>query len=1333
MSPLYSAELVQSDGEPEADRSHSSLQRKSVTQLCDGLAVFSSVPTSDITIVVGGSCSGKTSLGLQLQRAATQREAQFYVPTVSCGWKDRNALLDRLEPLSCAGRLLCFVDDLDRLHDVHIRRLLALVRIARDAGSQLSVVCTAAAVPKPMLTTDDVRLITHPPYASSDSDAPLDVHVFELEPLSLDETRELLEMGSMSGLPESDVVRIHGATGGSILMVSEIVASPKLLDVITSSTGSSCAAAKRGTLQTAGSHRVGVVSDDEESALHLVSLGPGIDLPVVAGALGVSEHDAEMALRGLESARLVRRLPGHSEYTLSDEAVKTHLEMVFPPDKRCREHARVAKVYTQQAASGESAHSHALAAWHLAGAGELARAVEHACAALPSAMENARCVIVDELLNLMERAAFGTDCIGADLAASLAKSADTAWQSGKPAIAVRLSSIGLQMLRTDAVVAEELEVELLWNKGRAEALSGSVEGAARTLLDAQMYPLAQESNQWLARLLASWCIVHQMRGEFDQILAAGTRALGFAEVVGDAQLIGSACLAIGNAHHALCAWREARVWYERSVAAAEAVGCRKGVVVREFDIALADFSMGSWELAEARLSRILRSSAELGHAYTLELASNVMGLLYYGRGDFDAARDRFREAMVASRECGDDWGLALSYSNQGALEREFGRPRAALRLFERAQHLMERVGSRDDLPELLRRRAETHIELENADEAEHLATEGMNLAREFKNLLEECSCVRVLSQVAAARGDLVSAIKLANDAVAGLHSIGSKFEEAIALRQLAEIEHLLGHRGDSADSARKALEIFSELSARREAKRTRELLHLLEERETVVHPTQAIEPGRLASLCRSSTTLASARSAGVVLREIADIAASEIPVDVAAVITTGDSLGGSVSSELCRVADREDVLSGAKRTCSQFDDSGPAATILEPAGTPAALEDDVRRAMIVPIHVRQSRFGYIYLDYRTRDARFSDDDVRFVEALAAQAATALENIELRAKLEEEIETLRWEVDGRYAFSNIIGRSVEMQKVFSLLERVSTSSATVLVEGESGTGKELVARAIHHNSKRRNDRFVPQNCAALPEQLLESELFGHVRGAFTGALKEKRGLFEAADGGTFFLDEIADMPPSLQVKLLRVLQDGEIRRVGATDSISVDVRIIAATNKSLEEEVRAGRFRQDLFYRLNVVRVEMPPLRVRRDDIPLLAQHFLDTCATESGKDIQGFTDGAMEHLVNYDWPGNVRELENEMQRAVALAREDAPISEKDLSERIRACEITEKPAKHGAGLDLKDMVEDIERRVILQMLEEYSWNKSKTAQALGLSRQGLLKKIARLKLRRREE
>jgi len=212
-----------------------------------------------------------------------------------------------------------------------------------------------------------------------------------------------------------------------------------------------------------------------------------------------------------------------------------------------------------------------------------------------------------------------------------------------------------------------------------------------------------------------------------------------------------------------------------------------------------------------------------------------------------------------------------------------------------------------------------------------------------------------------------------------------------------------------------------------------------------------------------------------------------------------------------------------------------------------------------------------------------------------------------------------------------------------------------------------------------------------------------------------------------------MPPSLQVKLLRVLQDGEIRRVGATDSISVDVRIIAATNKSLEEEVRAGRFRQDLFYRLNVVRVEMPPLRVRRDDIPLLAQHFLDTCATESGKDIQGFTDGAMEHLVNYDWPGNVRELENEMQRAVALAREDAPISEKDLSERIRACEITEKPAKHGAGLDLKDMVEDIERRVILQMLEEYSWNKSKTAQALGLSRQGLLKKIARLKLRRREE
>lgn len=1367
MSALQSAELVPPRTGSRGDGFQRLLQRKAVSSLIDGLAVFSKAPTSDFTIITGALCSGKTSIGSLLKSAAAQDGVPFRVPTVSCGWDGKNALLGGLDELQSAVSgpkpfadcsavadelgesspdgyavrsadgsedLLYFIDDIDRLHDVHIRRVLSLVRRARNAASRVSVVGTARAVPHAILTADDIRVVSHASSANVHLDEPLDVLALELEPLSLEETRTLLRQGSAEGLSEVDVACIHIAAGGNVLLIDEASRDMGFRELVKASTLEHAVA--QHLLETAGAHRVRLLSESERLALRLVSRGPGVCAGVVAGVLGISDVDAENMLKRLEEARLARSVSGGGEYTLHDASVSMCLEVGSSPDERRREHVRIADVIISCGASEDSS-ARALAAWHLGEAGEHVRAAEHACAALPSAVERAQCVVVDELINLVERAALREVSDGAGMAASLVESADAAWRSGKAPIAVRLSAIGLRMLRSNHVAQDELEIALLWNRGRAEALSGSVDRAAGTLREAQMMSFAQQSDEWQARLLISWCIVHQMRGEFERILGAGTRALKIAEAVGDKELVGSACLAIGNAYHALCSWDEARVWYEKSVRAAEVVGDRRGVIVHEFDVALADFSMGNWDLAEPRLARLVESSTELGHAYILELAQNLTGLLWLGRGDLAAARHHFQIALVSSRECGDEWGLALSYSNQGALERESGRPRLAIRLFERAEHMMDRVGSRDDLPELLRRRAEAHLDLGQTDEAVRLADRGLALVRGFSNPLEEWGCTRVLSQVAAARGETTRAVELAQDAATGLGSIGSKFEEGLALRQLAEAQRLAGLQTEATRSARESLSIFSELSARREAKRTQDLLSSLDEPAVAASAARTLEPGRLASLCRSSTMLASARAVAAVARETADLAASEIPVDVAVVFANAGHETESALSDLCSAAGREDVTDEARRLCESSRDESDGTVLLGKSGDEALPESagelGVRSALVVPLNARERTFGHIYLDYRERDAEFTDDDVRFVEALAAQAATALENIELRSKLEDEIETLRWEVDGRYSFSNIIGRSVEMQKVFSLLERVSSSSATVLVEGESGTGKELVARAVHHNSPRKNERFVPQNCAALPEQLLESELFGHVRGAFTGALREKRGLFEAADGGTFFLDEIADMPPSLQVKLLRVLQDGEIRRVGATDSISVDVRIIAATNKSLEDEVKAGRFRQDLFYRLNVVRIEMPPLRVRRDDIPLLAQHFLDTAVAESGKDIGGFTDGAMQKLVNYDWPGNVRELENEMQRAVALARGEEAISEADLSERIRSCEVTVQAPKHGAGLDLKGMVEDIERRVILQMLEEYHWNKSKTAEALGLSRQGLLKKIARLKLQRREE
>ncbi len=269
-----------------------------------------------------------------------------------------------------------------------------------------------------------------------------------------------------------------------------------------------------------------------------------------------------------------------------------------------------------------------------------------------------------------------------------------------------------------------------------------------------------------------------------------------------------------------------------------------------------------------------------------------------------------------------------------------------------------------------------------------------------------------------------------------------------------------------------------------------------------------------------------------------------------------------------------------------------------------------------------------------------------------------------------------ELHGRYQFSNIIGKSAPMQRIYQLIEKVAPSKATVLITGESGTGKELIARAIHYNSTRREMPFISVNCGALPETLLESELFGHEKGAFSGAISLRKGRFEMADGGTLFLDEISEMSPPLQVKLLRVLQEMEFERVGASVSLKVDVRVVAASNRILKEEVAEGRFRSDLFYRLNVVHVALPPLRVRTDDIPLLVSHFLDKYTQEEGRSAITIAPDAMRHLLDYSWPGNVRELENVIERAVILSNGEQ-ILDKDLPSEVREMEPVARPSRNG--------------------------------------------------------
>ena len=369
-------------------------------------------------------------------------------------------------------------------------------------------------------------------------------------------------------------------------------------------------------------------------------------------------------------------------------------------------------------------------------------------------------------------------------------------------------------------------------------------------------------------------------------------------------------------------------------------------------------------------------------------------------------------------------------------------------------------------------------------------------------------------------------------------------------------------------------------------------------------------------------------------------------------------------------------------------------------------ESEVRSLLCVPLTVFQRVIGCIYLDSTTVANRFQEDHLQLMAAIAGISAVALDNARRTQWLEEENQRLTSEVRQE---QSLVGEGARMKEIFQFLARVAPTESTVLIEGESGTGKELAARALHRNSHRGNKPFVAINCAAIPETLLESDLFGHERGAFTGAAVLKKGRLEVADGGVVFLDEIGELAPALQVKLLRVLQEREFERVGGTHPIKVDIRLIAATNLDLNEAVKKGQFRQDLYYRLAVVRLTMPPLRERREDIPMLARHFLQKYAKRSKVKPKPVSREAMSALVHYEWPGNVRELENAIERALVMGSSDAVLLE-DLPESLLE---QESPAELHEG-KYHASVKELKKQLIVDAVEQTQGNYVEAAGILGV-------------------
>jgi transcriptional regulator with GAF, ATPase, and Fis domain len=391
------------------------------------------------------------------------------------------------------------------------------------------------------------------------------------------------------------------------------------------------------------------------------------------------------------------------------------------------------------------------------------------------------------------------------------------------------------------------------------------------------------------------------------------------------------------------------------------------------------------------------------------------------------------------------------------------------------------------------------------------------------------------------------------------------------------------------------------------------------------------------------------------------------------------------------------------------------------AAVESLVDSQVRSLLCVPLIMFQKVTGCIYLDTCDGVSRFDEEHLQLVAAIAGTSAVALENARRMQWLEQENLRLSTEISIDH---NLIGESSRMKEVYQFLARVAPTDSNVLLQGESGTGKELAARAIHRNSPRSSKAFVAINCAAIPEGLLESELFGHERGAFTGAVAQKKGRLEMANGGVVFLDEIGDLAPTLQVKLLRALQEREFERVGGMRPIAVDIRLIAATNKDLEEAVKTGAFRKDLFYRLNVLSLVLPPLRQRREDIAMLADYFVSKYVKRLNTRIKKLSPEAMTCLVNYDWPGNVRELENAIERALVLS----------LSEVIQPEDLPESILERGLGASVAGAkyhreVKELKKRLIVDALEESDHNYTEAARSLGVHANYLHRLIRNLDLK----
>ncbi len=740
------------------------------------------------------------------------------------------------------------------------------------------------------------------------------------------------------------------------------------------------------------------------------------------------------------------------------------------------------------------------------------------------------------------------------------------------------------------------------------------------------------------------------------------------------------------------------------------------------------FKKGNWKQAIEYYEQAVRKSEENNFTEGLLRSFNNLGELYEKQGELNLAYDLYFKGLEMLPGVSDDFIKAELYGNIGSALTKLHRFKEAYSYLVESFDYFKTHNAKDKIVEGCLQQAYYFILTRNYESADYYISQAVKFATELNNLFELGRAHYLLSLLE--RKNLDQAQEHLNEAIKLFVETNNNYELSLANYELASVLNEKKEWEQALQILKNNHKIIQQFGS----------IKLLEQNDILIQKISRDYSTQMSDAKFEETLLNQFYEITQKLNTITDIDVL-IEQTLSSLLDISEADGGilclhsnptipeSWDYKVYQNYTQDDhTYDTFMDICRQAWSDNNMVNLKQPHFAP-----EYNNILVIPLAMRKKALGVVLLFTKEGSNYFSDRVINLLNAMANQVIVIIENIRT-SNLEKTHAIIREQLNAGNLYANIIGKSPAMLKIFEIIEKIKDTPTSVLLDGPSGTGKELIARALHYSSNRRNKSFVAQYCGALPETLLESELFGHVKGSFTGAAYDKKGLFEIADGGTFFLDEISDISLSTQTKLLRFLQEGEIKRVGSTKTEKVNVRVVCATNVPLLEKVKKGDFRLDLYYRLNVIKIEVPPLRERADDIPLLAIFFLDRYNKRINKNVLGITDEAMKCLEHYEWPGNVRQLENEIERAVTLVEDNSFIKPEDLSEEVYKYSENEQTIRLlSKKSTLKDAIEDLERRMIQEILEKFNWNQTQASKELGLSRQGLIKKLKRYNLDRDNE